>query len=80
MLPLASDTSIAQDTDIHTNLRVQCGLEQWTTDTKGASRGSIDHKGLSKRTNPENKLFFILDILSMLRTRVITQLGSMFGG
>lgn len=40
-----------------------------------ASRGSADHRGLLKRSSLEDEPFFILDILLLLRNRVIV--GSM---
>lgn len=49
--------------DIWMNLRLQHGLGQWFIDTKVASSGSTDHSDLLRRFNPENELFFILDIL-----------------
>jgi hypothetical protein len=42
-------------------------------DTKEAFRGSIDHRGLLRRSNPENDSFFMLTILLLLRTRAIGQ-------
>jgi hypothetical protein len=43
-------------------------------DTKVASRGRMDHGGLLRRYNSEHELFFLLDILSLLRMRAIMQL------
>lgn len=37
--------------------------------------GSTDHGGLSRNLNPENKPFFISDVLSLLRAREILWLG-----
>lgn len=33
--------------------------------------GSMGHRGLSRKSNPENNPFFILDILLLPRTRAI---------
>lgn len=49
------------------------GLGQWTTDTKVGSTGSTDHKGLLRRSYPKKEPFFILYILSLLRTRAIME-------
>jgi hypothetical protein len=38
------------------------------------------HRGLLRRSNPENKPSFILDILLLLRAKPIMQLGSKFQG
>lgn len=63
-------------TDTHMNLGLPHGLVQGNTDTNGASRGSKNHRGLSRRSNPENELFFKLSILPSLRTRAAMQLSS----
>lgn len=42
-----------------------------TIEANMAFRGSMEHGGLSKRPNQDNDLFFILDILSLLRARAI---------
>jgi hypothetical protein len=42
-------------------------------------RSSMNHGGPPRRSIPENEPFFILDILSLLRARVIMQLGSKLG-
>lgn len=39
----------------------------------------MDHGGLSRRTDPENDLFYISDILSSLIAREILQLSSLLG-
>lgn len=39
-----------------------------------AFRGSMDHRGYLRRSNPENEQFFISDILLFLRAREIVQL------
>lgn len=44
-----------------------------------ASKGSMDHGDLSRRSNTENKSFFTLHIM-LLRVRVIVLLDSTFGG
>lgn len=44
------------------------------------SSSSVDHGGLSRRVNLENESFFTLDILLLLRVRVILWLGSEFRG
>lgn len=53
----ASDTNMAPGSyrtmEIHMNPSLQHGLGQWTTDTKVASRGSMHHRGLSRRSNSE---------------------------
>lgn len=58
------------------DIRLPNVLGQWTLDTKVASRGSLDHRVLLGRPNPENEPFFILDILVLLRTTV----NRVFGG
>jgi hypothetical protein len=68
--------AVVRTTDTHMNLGLPHGLIQGNMDTNGASRGSKNHRGLSRRSNLENKLFFILSILPLLRTRAATQLGS----
>lgn len=47
-------------------------------DTKEASRGSMDYRDLLRMFNTDNELFFILDIFSLLKTRIIMQLGIVF--
>lgn len=46
----------AQTTDIHMSLGLQQGLGQWTMDSNMASRSRTDHRGLSRRSSPENEL------------------------
>lgn len=46
------------------------GTGQWTTDSKVASRGSMGHRGLSKKSNSKNEQLFILATLSLLRATV----------
>lgn len=64
-------------TDILMNLRLSHHLGQCTRAT--TYRGSIDSRGLLRQSNPENRPFFILEILSLLRIRTIVWLGSIFG-
>jgi hypothetical protein len=45
-------------------------------DTNMASGGSMDYGSLSRRLNLENVPFLILDILLLLRVRVIMRLGN----
>lgn len=45
-----------------------------------ASRDSVNHRDLLRKSNPENELFFIPDILSLLRARAILRLPSVFWG
>lgn len=66
-------------TDMHTNLRLQHGLGLGTMDTNVAPRGDADHRGLLRRSIPENDLFFSLVFLSWLRTKVIMRLGARSG-
>lgn len=51
-----------------------------STGTNMASGGSTDHGGFLRRPSLENELFFILNILPLLRARVIVVLGSKLGG
>lgn len=78
----ARDTNMApvcnRTVDTHMNLWLVHRLEQWTTDTKVASRGSTEHRDFSRRPSPEHDPFCILDILLLLRTRATVQLGSVF--
>ena len=56
----------------HTAAWIACTLSiAWITDTNIASRDSTDHVGLLRRPSLENKPFYILDILSLLKARVI---------
>lgn len=52
----------AQTTDIHKNIEFHHGLGKQTLDTTMASRGSTDHRRLSRMSSPENDLLFISDI------------------
>lgn len=47
-------------------------------DTNMTSSSIVDHGGLLRSLSPENELFSILNILSLLRAREIMQLGLMF--
>lgn len=63
--------------DIHMNLLFQQVLQQHTTDNKVASNSRMVHRCLSRRSNPE---LFNSDILLLLKSRAIMQLGSVFQG
>lgn len=63
-------------TDIRMSLVLQHCLKQWTVDTKENSRGQMNHRGVWKRSNPENEYFFFLDILLLLRTRTVRMFGT----
>lgn len=67
-------------TDTHMSFGLPHGLVQGNMNTNRAFRGSKNHRGLWRRSNPENDLFFILPILSLLRARAAMQLGRVFGG
>lgn len=70
-------TGFSRTTDVLMNLRLSHHLGQYTRAT--TYRGSTDPRGLLRRSNPENRPFFILEILSLLRIRTIVWLGSIFG-
>lgn len=53
----------SQITDIYMNLWLQQVLGQQTLDTKLALRGSMDHRGLLRSSNPGNELIFMSNIL-----------------
>lgn len=46
--------------DIQMNLGLSTLHAQWTIDHKVAFRGSLDHRGLLRKSHPENELFFHL--------------------
>lgn len=71
---------VDQTRDIHFDLGLRHDLRHWTTDTNMASRSSMNHGGLSRESNPENEPFFISDILSLLKIKVVMRLGGMLGG
>lgn len=49
-------------------------------DINMVSRGSMDHESLSRRLNPEDESFFVLDILLLFRVRVMVGFSSRSGG
>lgn len=51
--------------DIYMNLELQHGLEQQTTDTKVAPRVSTNCRDSSKRSNRENELPGVSEVLSL---------------
>lgn len=63
-------------TYIHVNLWFHHILGWWIT-ASSVALGNTNHRGLSRRVSPANESFFILDTLSLLRTRAIV-LGNLF--
>lgn len=70
------DPGCCRTTEFPRNLGLPQSPGQQTIDTNVASRGSMDTGGLLRKSIPENEAFFILDILSLHRTRAIMQLGN----
>ena len=54
-------------------------MAAWILDINLVSGGSMDYRSLSRKLNLENEPFFTLDILLLLRVRVILQLDSVSG-
>lgn len=65
--------AVGLQTSIHMNLGLQQSLGQRMI--ARALMGSRDHRGFSRKSSPSNNLFFILDILLLLRTRAIVRLS-----
>lgn len=70
-MDINTTSACCRTTDTHVNLWLQHSLGQQTTDSNMASRGSTNHRDLSRESILENEPFFILDILLLLRTRAI---------
>ena len=70
---LTTDTNVASRGS--TDYRGSTGLKH-----THASRSIENHRDLLRKSNPESELFFIPDILSLLRARAILRLPNVFWG